>query len=164
MPSPPIQQCLGPKPAPSSLSQPAAVSTASPRIRLVPSSAQTHSVREISSSSGSESVQEVQSTARSDVITTTVGGVQQQTRRDLMQRQVHVSRGIRAQHFASGMAPHPQQRPRGTGMGQQRGYFMGHGFATLPFAQRPTQEASHQQDMSCSQEARHPPEMSRSRS
>ncbi len=109
MPLPPVHQHLGPKPASPSLSQPAAVSTASPRIHLAPSLAQTHSACEFSSSSGSESVQEVWSMAQSDVFTTTTGGIEQQTRRDSMQQQVHVSQGIRVQHYARGMAPPSQQ-------------------------------------------------------
>ncbi len=85
MPSLLIHQRLGPKPALPSPSQPAAVLTALPRICLVLSSAQTHPVHEFSSSSGSESMWEVRSMARSDVFTTTTGGVEQQMRRDLMQ-------------------------------------------------------------------------------
>ncbi len=78
IPSPPIHQHLGPKPASPSPSQSTAVSTASPRICLVPSSAETHPVREFSPSSGSELVWEVRSTARSDVFTTTTGGADEQ--------------------------------------------------------------------------------------
>ncbi len=109
MPSLPVHQRLGPKPTSPSSSQPAAVSTASPRIRLVPSSAQTNPVNEFSSSSGSESVWKDRSATRSDVFTTTTSGVEQQMRRDSMQQQVHVSQGIRVQHFARGMAPPSQQ-------------------------------------------------------
>ncbi len=164
MPSPPIHQHLSPKPTSSSPSQPAAVLTASPRIHLVSSSAQTHPVREFSLSSGSESVQEVRSTARSDVFATTTGDVEQQMRRDSMKRQVHITRGIRAQHYARGMVPPSQQCIQETGTAPQHGFFMGHGFATLPFAQHPSQGASHSQEMSHSQEAHHPQETTHSRS
>ncbi len=98
--------------------------------------------------------------ARSDVFTTRTGGVEQQMRRDSMQRQMHISRGIRAQHYVRGMVPPSQQRIRGTGMAQQCGFFMGHGFAILSFAQHPSQEASCLQEMSHLQEAHCLQEMS----